>query len=334
MERTPLLTVVIPTADYHLAIVEEAIQSVLSQTVYCRCIVVYDHEQRGAGWARNRGLEQVNSPFVTFLDSDDLLSPTFAEDMLQAYDGMHYVFCHWLTDRIIEAPCRPWDGSGAAHIVTALYPTSLVRYVGGFDESLPGFEDTDFGWKMTRFGACGRRLAKPLVQYRKGGLRAEAFRQRPDRDAIAKSILERYRGKPMADDCGGCGASYNPDMPVLPANQPFEGAVLATALWAGNRQERGRMTGILYPRSGNGKRLYVHERDIDAAPHLFARVVELPPPLSEDDLQAWRSLTTGLHEGMGIAKAPPVQMPVPANAPRGEVAPDVGQVLRLYQQHT
>lgn len=331
MERPPALTFVVPVGNYHRDIAERAIQSVLAQSIYCRVVVVYDTECKGAGAARNRGLEQVSTPFVSFLDSDDWIEPDFAEKCLRAYTGRHYVYTDWQTDRCIEAPCTPWDGRGAAHIITTLLPTDFVRYVGGFDETLPGLEDTDLYWKITRSGLCGKRLPEPLFHYGKHGQRAQAFRDRDDRDAISKTILDRYKGKAMPDNCGGCGASYNPDMPTLPANQPFEGGALATALWAGNRQERGRITGTLYPRSGNGKQLYVYERDIDAAPHLFARVVELPPPVTESDLEAWRAFTGEFHAAFG-SKAPVVQQPAPASVQRGEVAPDVAQVLRLYAQ--
>lgn len=322
-----MLTFVIPTAPYHEAAVEQAVASCLSQTLCCKVVVVYDHQRRGAGWARNRGLEQVRTPFVSFLDADDTVTPGYAEKCLRAYDGRSYVYTDWQASQPVPAPCNPWDGTGAAHIVTTLLPTAFVRHVGGFDETLCGMEDSDFYWKLTRTGLCGKRLPETLFIYGKHGQRAEAFRQRHDRDAIAKTILDRYKGMPMS--CGGCGGGVNVDLPNNPTNEPFEGSVLAQALWAGNRQERGRATGMLYPRSGNNKRLWVDPRDVDAAPHLFARVVELPPPVREDDLRPFRRLTAQLQQELGV-KAAPLQDPAPAYAVPGAVKPDVGNVMRLY----
>lgn len=268
-----MLTVIIPAAPYHEAIVEQAIASVRQQTVPCECVVVYDHERRGAGWARNQGLEQVTTEFVTFLDADDLLEPTFAEDTLRAFDGTRYVFTDWFTDKVIEAPRRPWSGDGSAHIVTTLLPTAWVRAVGGFDEALPGGEDTDFYWKLTRNGCCGRRLSKPLVQYRKGGQRAKAFLSSPDYENMMRAVVERYERLPMA--CGDCGEIVDAP-PLQPSNAPEPGDVLVMALWGGNRSETGRMTGRRYPRTGNGNRLWVAALDADATPHLFRRVAATP----------------------------------------------------------
>lgn len=328
-----MLTFVIPTASYHEAAVEQAVVSCLAQTIRCQVVVVYDHERRGAGWARNRGFEQVATPFVSFLDADDWLEPDFAEKCLLAYDGRHYIYTDWHADRLVEAPCTPWDGRGASHIITTLLPTAFVRYVGGFDETTLA-EDSDFYWKLTRAGLCGKRLPEPLFHYGKGGLRAQALYDNPNRDQIMRSIIDRYKGLPMPENCGGCGGAPNPDVPILPANQAFDGAVLATALWAGNRTERGRITGIAYPRTGNGKKLFVHERDIDAAPHLFARVVEMPAPVSDADLHAFRQFTGQVREALGGSARDATQLPAPASIQPGEVKPDVAQVMRLYQQHT
>lgn len=327
-----MLTFVIPTAPYHEAAVEKAVASCLAQTIRCAVVVVYDHDRRGAGYARNRGLEQVTTPFVSFLDADDWIESDFAEKCLLAYDGRRYVYSDWHTDRYIEASCTPWDGTGAHHIITTLLPTPFVRYVGGFDETLAGMEDTDLYWKLTRSGLCGKRLPEALFHYGKGGLRAQAFKDRADRDAIGKSIVQRYEGKPMA--CGGCGGgnSDNGGYQATPAGEPFDGAVLAIALWAGNRQERGGITGRLYPRAGNGKQLWVDPRDVDYAPKKFARVVEMPAPIDEAGLAAFRQFTAQVHEAFGAGKPPTVQTPAPAYAQRGEVAPDVEQVLRLYAQ--
>lgn len=57
----PNVTVVIPVAGYHSEIAARAIASVEAQTVPCEIVVVPDTSAKGAGWARNRGLESVNT---------------------------------------------------------------------------------------------------------------------------------------------------------------------------------------------------------------------------------------------------------------------------------
>ncbi len=322
-----MLTFVIPAAPYHDAVLQEALASVHAQTLVCKVVVVKDHHRQGAGWARNEGLKQVDTPFVSFLDADDLLEPTFAEDCLRAYDGRRYVYTDWYTDRRVNASCSAWSGDGTSHIVTTLLPTAFVRFVGGFDEQLPGGEDTDLYWKLTRSGLCGKRLSKPLVHYRKGGQRAETFVRSPQYLDTMRRVMTRYEGLPMT--CTqGCGGEVT-EIDVPPTGEQQPGDVLARALWAGNRTERGRSTGRTYPRTGNNKRLWMDGRDIDAAPHLFAREVELPGKPAEVDFQAFAQ---GVMQSMLGA---PVQKPEPVYSVygvQGEVKANVANVLRLYNQ--
>lgn len=327
-----MLTFVIPTAPYHEAIVQRAVASCLAQTLTCSVVVVYDHDRRGTGWARNQGLRRVQTPFVTFLDADDTLEPTFAEDTLRAYEGRHYVYTDWVETDVKAAPDCPWrfgtHGADSHHIVTALVPTAWARYVGGFDEQLPGDEDGEFYMHLTRAGLCGRRLAKPLVHYHDGGLRARkfifgdtsTFGAGEHFERVVRIIRERYGEKPMP--C--CGENEN--FPDIPLGEAQPGDVLAKVLWMGNHRERGSSTGRLYPRTGNGATLWVHPNDIDAAPHLFARVVEMPPALDDAAIEQFRRVT---GQVLGVKDAP---YEVPGIAPQVASAPDVGRVLRLYDQ--
>ena len=325
-----LLTFVIPVGSYHTEAAEKAVFSCLAQSVRCNVVVVYDRDQCGAGWARNRGLEHVHTPFVSFLDADDWVTPDFAEKCLRAYDGRHYVYTDWVTDRLVQAPCKAWDGRGSAHIITTLLPTVFVRHVGGFDETTQG-EDTAFYWKLTRAGLCGKRLPEALFHYGKGGKRAQALRDDPNRDAILKRAIAPYLEKPMpCTDCGGNDLQID----VPPSGDKEADDVLAESLWMGNRQERGRATGRTYPRTGNHKKLWVDPRDIDAAPHLFARVIALPPPVHEDDLQAFKQFSGQVRTALNGGVRDTTQDPVPAYVEQREVQPDVAQVLRLYAQNT
>ena len=71
------VSIVIPVATYHKDLAARALASVQVQTAPCIPIVIQDTEGRGAGWARNQGLAQVQTPYVVFLDADDEITPTF-----------------------------------------------------------------------------------------------------------------------------------------------------------------------------------------------------------------------------------------------------------------
>lgn len=71
---------------------------------------------------------------------------------------------------------------------------------------------------------------------------------------------------------GCCGNEVNTHN--QPGNEPQSGDVLASAVYMGNRREWGRVTGRLYPYTGNGKLLYVDPRDIEAAPQHWQAVTQ------------------------------------------------------------
>jgi glycosyltransferase involved in cell wall biosynthesis len=83
---TDPVSVIIPYSPDHTParFLEAAKQSVRDQCRPTEIIVVRDEEQRGPGWARNRGLERAETRFVGFLDADDrwmegILSRQFAQ---------------------------------------------------------------------------------------------------------------------------------------------------------------------------------------------------------------------------------------------------------------
>jgi hypothetical protein len=306
------LTVIIPVADYHEAIAEQAVASCSSQTVPVEVIVIRDSDRKGTGWARNRGLEQVRTPFVTFLDADDTLVETFAEKTLSAWRSDRYIYTDWYKDGEVQlAPACAWVNR-TWHVVTALVPTAWAKAVGGFDEQLPGAEDTDFFLKLCTSGRCGRRLPEALMHYRKGGQRGKAFVEGPAYQPTLDLFTRRYGAKTM----GCCGE--NVDVYQPPVGEQFEGAMLAVALWSGNRQQRGAITGNLYPRTGNGHTAWVDARDVLASPNLWRAVEE--PDTSLADIAAF---LVG-----GSIYTPPV-MPSPLG-PTGEPAPNVDALLGLY----
>ena len=147
-------TIIIPVAPYHEALVERAVTSAQLQTVPCTIIQAYDRNGRGPSYTRNRALEQVETDFVVFLDADDWLDPAFVERCLSVWQAGSYVFTDWVEDgEIHSAPARPWCDDQQWHVITTLLPTQAVRDVGGFDD-LPGAEDTELYWALTRAQRC------------------------------------------------------------------------------------------------------------------------------------------------------------------------------------
>lgn len=278
------LSIIIACAPYHQSIVGDAIASVRAQTVPCDVIVIYDEHARGAGWARNQGIGQSRTEYVAFLDADDILDPHFAESCLkaithyaQSHADIRYAYTDWLGDEnkpiVAPLPCIAWT-ERTSHLVTAVVPTDQARLIGGFDENMSGLEDADFYLRLRLSGVCGLHVHSPsnllesaLVSYREGGRRSIQARVSGQEGLIQQYMLNRYGDYNLMGCCGD-----NTKTPITPANEPQDGFVLVQAQWHGNRVERGRATGNLYPRTSYPGILYVAESDAAAAPQHWKRV--------------------------------------------------------------
>lgn len=262
------ITVITPVAGYHNDVLERAAASVQGQTVRCQHVVFRDEHRRGAGWARNQALEQVRTRFVVFLDADDWLEPTFAQETLAQYEATRrYVYTDWYADgQRVEAPVCAWTNR-TAHLITTLLPTAWARAVGGFDEQWTGGEDTAFYMALVMRRLCGVRLARPLLHYGAEGQRSKAFMQGTEYARLQAALTARWGGQLVAC-CNGSGPIDN----GVQGQPEGAGDVLAQALYAHNHTARGRATGRLYPYACYPDLLWVDPRDVEAGPNMFSLV--------------------------------------------------------------
>jgi len=294
-----LVTVVIPVGPQHKAagIYKEAIQSVQAQTVPAEYIVVFDEQGKGAAHARNRGTSQVDTPFVIWLDADDLLRPAFIEETLKYYRPGAFVYMDWVVNGlIINTPdiLNPFD-IGQEHVTPTLMPVAAWEAVGGFDESLDTLEDEDFYRKLASFGWCGVRCPEPLIEYRRrlghSLVNLETVETDTQKQRVAEKaalFANRYgRHKHMSQDCGCNTPQPGQPSPVLGERQPND--VLVETLYTPQKVQ-GAMTKRLYPRAGLGKRLWVHEDDARSRPDLF-RIIGPDPVKVSPDVATVKHLT-------------------------------------------
>lgn len=186
MRTNPLVSVVIPVYN-RATCIADAVHSVLDQTyMTLECIVVDDgstdttlervhavfgadarvraltHEHAGVSAARNHGIAAARGEYVTFLDSDDLMTPdriarqvdTVADESVDAVMGRQQVTQG-------DAPLPGWvacdQESWTRHYHTSILTTvQWARAIGGFDERLTVGEDIDF---VIRLAAAGVRIA-------------------------------------------------------------------------------------------------------------------------------------------------------------------------------
>lgn len=225
----PDVSVIIPVGPAHTKIMVDALDSLEAQTLRrWEAIVVNDSGTeldltawpyvtlvetdgaKGAGYARNRGIEVAQSEQIVCLDADDFLQFDALELFLEArkdhpdawiYPDM-YIYksgkglenYSWLDFSVEELYRR-----GVAP-VTCLYTKGMWRKAGGFDEN-SNREDWDFHLRLAKAGFCGIRLPATLLTYRHGtGTR----RRSSDAKVDAERIRKRYNLEELMASCGSC----------------------------------------------------------------------------------------------------------------------------------
>lgn len=306
----PEVSIIIPVGPAHRELVQDALDSVLAQTfTKWELVIVNDSGQPldlrgydfstvvdtggncGAGVARNRGVGRASAPLLVFLDADDILQPTYLEACVTAYRAESkpaLVYCDWFEEfgqgenkRVWKV--RDWDWrllkDGMLNCVTALLPKAAHIAIGGFDESLPGFEDYAYMLALAEYGLCGKHLAQPLMTYRKqtGTRNTAAMSQRNELyQHIMRPYLHYFQegNMPSCSSCGGGKAILPPAQAAKNGVQPPSPAAAGMVLleYMGESTTtlsyRGRASGQNYrfAATEDGKLRYVHAVDL---PHLL-----------------------------------------------------------------
>lgn len=354
------VSVIIPVGPRHERISKRAVASVEAQSIRCFPIVVNDLNGRGPGWARNRGIELAGTSFVIFLDADDQLMPTFAEQCLKAWKPDHYVYTDWYQpneERIsthTHAPeaCQVWRFNEYFHLITALVPTDAARDTM-FDESIKiGGEDRAFWYALTRGGCCPIAVHEPLCMYEFGGKGRRSAKLRADTDELVrqrKLIKEKYGGIEMT--CSSCSNEPIADTKIKNHDKPGEFTFDRTdgpylmkldtfvEVINPNRNAKiGRGTGYKYPRIGPRDRLYVDSRDARSMPSVFRVIApESIPELRSLPTQTKQQQNREQHRnpqnamlnnalGGGVRASL-----IPASAIPAATQPDYNKVIDLMQ---
>ena len=323
-------TVIIPVAPYHNEIFTRAATSVRNQTTPCRLIYAFDEDSRGPGYIRNQLLADVKTPYTVFLDADDWLDERFVEICESAIEPNRYVYTDWWQgDTYVHAPERAWCG-GTWHVITAMVHTDDARKVGGFDETLPALEDTDFWLKMVTNRICGIWIRNPLSNYSKGGIRAQTVHNSGEVEQLRLKVNERYNGQ-----MGCCGGELKVDTGI-PVGERQPNDVRGMAKWRGNRKEYGRASGRWYPYMSWPKVTWMDPRDIEMDPNNWQQVIEPavndPTPVATN-LDAFDRV---FHRPKPPTPATPVDteavdpIPIPQSAP--DFSPDVDRIVAVAQE--
>ncbi|KKW45586.1 MAG: Glycosyl transferase family 2, partial [Parcubacteria group bacterium GW2011_GWB1_57_6] len=195
----------------------------------------------GAGAARNLGAKHARAPLLLFLDADDnLLSNDALRRMVDVWntegaivysDYVHKAYINpdeavqlnkagrliYRDEKsnlcMVKAHAEDYDCSRAVkqpeppfyiwNLITSLVPKVWHDEIGGFDETMPSWEDWVYWLCMARAGKCFVRIAEPLVAYRfyTGGRRDAGIQMHKD---LIQYIISKLKDVPsMGCKCGG-----------------------------------------------------------------------------------------------------------------------------------
>ena len=228
MTSEPLVSVIIPVLNRAYC-VADAVRSVLDQShPFIECIVVDDgstdetaqvlhdefartsrvrvfaREHAGISGARNFALAHASGPFVTFLDSDDLMTSTRVERQLAVLDDesiegvigrQELVLLGDAWPEWLERRPEPWN---EYYHMSMLVRTERVRDIGGFDETLDFGEDIDLAVRLVASGVRIVQLDEVIVTRRYFGDNATYRMRSVDHGALIKAVrrhLARQRAR-------------------------------------------------------------------------------------------------------------------------------------------
>jgi len=289
---------------------------------------------KGSGYARNRGVEQARASLIIFLDADDnLLVPDALEKMLTAWNetGMA-VYSDYMSKAIISpeeadrlkgnsrlvsfdsksglamhrsaaadydcerAILQPANPLYIWNLITTLIPKFWHEEIGGFDESMPSWEDWEYWLRLARIGKCFVRIPEPLIAYRfyTGG-RRETGIQMPQE--LLSYIIHKFEGgdtMPCRTCSGGrktiapaSTRQVQPSQVARSENQLSDNDVILITYNNPNRGQHkvvgpSSKTNYGYRSGGGVEHFYIRKEDLATHPDWFtpynppAAIVEQP----------------------------------------------------------
>jgi glycosyltransferase involved in cell wall biosynthesis len=256
------------------------------------------------------------------VDDINYLSPKMQSNVLyhDPTDKEAFIRHHSSEFDCVKAQSQP---SGRApddmyiwNLISTLIPRSWHDDIGGFDETMPTWEDWDYWLRMAKAGKCFTRIPEPFLiyKYHSGSRRELAHQQTADGRQNWYDVLEYLKNKhngleTRMCNCGGKRKSIPMTTKVVNGQKqvsmatPEDEFILAKYLhpnagqhWvvgqatftkpfpAANMAMIGHGQGkIKYGRHRGGDIFPVHKKDIALAPHLFkANVPDVPEkPIEE-----------------------------------------------------
>lgn len=327
----PLITVIIPCGKGHLPYLPDALDSVWGQSEWrWECVVVNDtgtkkgfediqqrypwvriikskgRKPKGAGHARNLGIQWAKTDLIAFLDADDMWEADFLRETLLAYQKTgKYAYTDWMVlteDGQVTFHKCPEYTPGEVFVQTSIHSICILMErkkaleVGGFDEEMDTWEDVDFFMKLATINYCGVRVPKYAMSYRHltGNLREHGETKK---QAVKDFLYNRY--KDYMENPKMCGCNNNPKVKMMgqvasahvASAQSAEEAVRVLydgfAVPGGAHDVFGQVTNKYYGRRRKGDVFYVLVKDYEGMQSVFSQLADVereivPTPMPQE----------------------------------------------------
>jgi len=147
-------------------------------TVWSSCNTYFRNNNIGVAKSREEGVKLTSGEYIMFLDADDALAENYIENALVTIQGVDVAYpnilllSHWGEEKKQNGWYSPakritFDKLIKKNevVVTSLMRRKVYEKVGGFDDTLPIFEDWDFFLKALRQGFKFRQMTT-FLKYR------------------------------------------------------------------------------------------------------------------------------------------------------------------------
>jgi glycosyltransferase involved in cell wall biosynthesis len=163
------LTVITPTIPGREGQLGYCVESVEEQTIPVKHLVGLDLDREGPAVIRNRLVEKADTPWVLFLDDDDVIDPDYVETVLPHFETSDLVYT-WCRKNFEYPTDLPFDGPALRQRnvipVTVCLRVDAFRAAGGFSSDV-AHEDWSLWLKLLDIGARFTCVPEHKWEYRR-----------------------------------------------------------------------------------------------------------------------------------------------------------------------
>lgn len=199
-----LVSVIIPYVEDR-GYLQQAINSIYSQTYEGKIEVILSQSKHRVGHNLNQGIKKAKGEFIKYLCDDDMLTRNSIQDSVDAMDGVDFIHGNAVEfnrynqtklfiPKVKHPTVKDMIQQNIIHGGSLMYRREIFEQYGLFDETLTTGEEYDFNMKILSMGAKIGYCANNLYLYRRHDEQKSlgVKSNQKERQEIFKFIKQRY----------------------------------------------------------------------------------------------------------------------------------------------